>query len=79
MSSQQIFNIFKKYSISKLVRFDETNEVIIEFPEVGNLEVLEIDFEDYKVPQLGPKAFIDTGSVVDLERFIKRYKMMKKQ
>lgn len=52
---------------------------MIEFQESGDLEALEIDFDDLKVPKLGEKAFIDCGSEVDSQGFIKQYKLMRKK
>ena len=75
----EILDIFKKYAISKLVRFEKTKEVVIEFQESGDLEALEIDFDDLKMPKLGEKAFIDCGSEVDSQGFIKQYKLMRKK
>jgi hypothetical protein len=33
LNDKQIADIFKKYAIDKIVRFEESNEVIVEFRE----------------------------------------------
>ena len=52
---------------------------MIQFSQPGDLQALEIDFDDYKVPKLGSKAYIDTQSDVDKDRFIKQYSAKKKE
>lgn len=78
ITEEKIQELFKTFAISKIVRFVDRKEIVIEFQAAGDLETLEIEFQDYKVPALGDKAFIDTTSVVDSERFIKQYRAAKK-
>ena len=37
LTDQQVLDIFDKYAISKVVRFEDTKEVVIEFQESGDL------------------------------------------
>lgn len=47
---------------------------MIEFTNQEDLELLDLEFEEGKVPQLGVKAFFDVENPVDPEEFIERFK-----
>ena len=47
--------------------------MVLEFPSQDDLELIDMEFDNLKVPELGPKAQIDVDNAFPVERFLQRY------
>lgn len=69
----RIRQIFKQYAIEKVAKFEESGEVVLEFHSQDDLELIEMNFDNFAVPELGPQARIDVDNAFPLDRFLQRY------
>ena len=58
---------------AELPSFRKKNEIVIEFSSQEDLELLDMEFIDGKVPQLGANAYYDAETAADPNEFLQRY------
>jgi hypothetical protein len=72
-SEEKIRQIFKKFGIEKVVKFESSEEVVLEFHNQDDLELLDMNFDGLRVPELGANAEIDVETQFPVQRFIEKY------
>lgn len=72
-SEDRIREIFKQYGIDKVVKFEESREIVLEFHNQEDLELLDMNFANLMVEELGPNAEIDEHNIFPIDRFLQRY------
>jgi hypothetical protein len=72
-SEARIRQIFKKFAIEKVARFEESGEVVLEFHSQDDLELIDMEFDNLRVPDLGPQAEIEVDNAFPIDRFLQRY------
>jgi hypothetical protein len=59
LSEHEVKTAFKQYGLGRIVKYEEKDEIVIEFTSQEELELLDMEFEEGKVPLLGPNAYYD--------------------
>jgi hypothetical protein len=73
VGEERIRQVFKQFAIDKVARFEESGEVVVEFHNQDDLELIDMNFDDYRVPELGPHAQIAVDNAFPVDRFLQRY------
>jgi hypothetical protein len=47
--------------------------VVVEFHSQDDLELIDMEFDNLRVPDLGPKAQIEVDNAFPVDRFLQRY------
>ena len=76
LSVEDILKPFSTFAIAKMARFDDSNEVVLEFAQKDDLEGVGMKFADGKVAALGHNATIDDENGFDARKFYERYQQM---
>lgn len=69
----RIRQIFKQFAIDKVVKFEETGHVVLEFHNQDDLELIDMNFDNFRVPELGGQAEIEVDNAFPVDRFLQRY------
>lgn len=67
VTEEQIKAVFKQYGLGRIIKYEERNEIVIEFINQEDLELLDMEFDDGKVERLGPNAYYDDQNAADPE------------
>lgn len=73
ITQEQIKAVFKQYGLGRIIKYEERNEIVIEFINQEDLELLDMEFDDGKVEGLGPNAYYDDQNAADPEQFLRKY------